>query len=92
MERERLDSFAAVLEAAARFRDERNWAQFHTPENLAAAVAVEAAELQEIFLWAPERDVPLEPRSSIASRRSSRMSSFIARTLRCSSASIWPQL
>lgn len=34
-----------------RFRDERDWKQFHTPKDLAAAIAIESAELQEKFLW-----------------------------------------
>ena len=33
------------------FRDQRDWAQYHDPKNLAAAISIEAAELQEIFLW-----------------------------------------
>lgn len=33
------------------FRDRRNWKQFHDPKNLAAGLAIEAAELQELFLW-----------------------------------------
>ena len=33
------------------FRDSRNWHRFHTPQNLAQAVAVEAGELLECFLW-----------------------------------------
>ncbi len=33
------------------FRDARDWKQFHNPKELAAAIAIEAAELQEIFLW-----------------------------------------
>lgn len=33
------------------FRDERDWAQFHSPRNLAASVSIEAAELLEIFQW-----------------------------------------
>ena len=33
------------------FRDRRDWAQFHSPKNLAQALGIEAAELQEIFLW-----------------------------------------
>jgi NTP pyrophosphatase (non-canonical NTP hydrolase) len=34
-----------------RFRDARDWAQFHTPKSLAAALSVEVAELQELMLW-----------------------------------------
>ncbi len=41
----------AVAEAALRFRDERDWGQFHTPANLAKGLVVEAAELLEHFLW-----------------------------------------
>lgn len=42
----------AVLQARlAQFRDERDWAQFHRPGNLAKAISVEAAELLELFLW-----------------------------------------
>jgi NTP pyrophosphatase (non-canonical NTP hydrolase) len=35
----------------ARFVDERNWRQFHTPKNLSMSIAVEAAELMEHFQW-----------------------------------------
>jgi dCTP diphosphatase len=35
------------------FRDERDWRQFHNPKDLAAAIAIEASELQELFLWKP---------------------------------------
>lgn len=33
------------------FRDERDWKQFHTPENLAKSINIEAAELLENFQW-----------------------------------------
>ncbi|MFS1287737.1 nucleotide pyrophosphohydrolase [Pseudomonas piscis] len=36
------------------FAQERDWEQFHTPKNLSAALAVEAAELLEIFQWLTE--------------------------------------
>lgn len=42
---------AAVQARLERFRDERDWAQFHGPANLAKAISVEAAELLELFLW-----------------------------------------
>ncbi|MGN1065075.1 MAG: nucleotide pyrophosphohydrolase, partial [Thermoguttaceae bacterium] len=34
-----------------RFQEERNWAKYHTPKNLASSVAIEAAELMEHFQW-----------------------------------------
>lgn len=36
------------------FAQERDWEQFHTPKNLASALAVEASELLEIFQWLTE--------------------------------------
>ncbi len=33
------------------FRNERDWAQFHDPKNLAEALSIEAGELLEKFLW-----------------------------------------
>lgn len=33
------------------FRNERDWAQFHDPKNLAEAISIEAGELLENFLW-----------------------------------------
>jgi NTP pyrophosphatase (non-canonical NTP hydrolase) len=40
-----------LRQAMARFVQERDWQQFHSPKNLAMALAVEAAELMEHFLW-----------------------------------------
>jgi dCTP diphosphatase len=42
---------AELREAMARFVAERDWQQFHSPKNLVMALAVEAAELMEHFLW-----------------------------------------
>jgi NTP pyrophosphatase (non-canonical NTP hydrolase) len=36
------------------FIDERDWQQFHSPKNLAMALAIEAAELMEPFQWLSE--------------------------------------
>lgn len=33
------------------FAKERDWEQFHVPKNLSMAIAAEAAELMELFLW-----------------------------------------
>ena len=40
-----------MLNKIIAFRDERNWKQFHTPENLAKSISIEAAELLEHFQW-----------------------------------------
>jgi dCTP diphosphatase len=39
------------------FVAERDWAQFHSPENLAKSVAIEAAELLECYQWSGEADL-----------------------------------
>jgi NTP pyrophosphatase (non-canonical NTP hydrolase) len=36
---------------AVAFRDRRNWKQFHDIKNLSMGLSIEAAELQELFLW-----------------------------------------
>lgn len=53
-----------ILRRLRAFRDARGWQQHHTPRNLAAALAVEASELQELFLWSrdDEQDALSEAR------------------------------
>lgn len=41
----------ALARHVASFIAERDWEQFHSPKNLAMSVAIEAAELMEIFQW-----------------------------------------
>lgn len=40
-----------LLKQLRQFRDERDWAQFHNAKDLALALSIEAAELNEQFLW-----------------------------------------
>lgn len=53
-----MDQLGNLIEAIVKFRDARDWEQFHTPRNLAAAISVEAGELQEHFLWSDENAGP----------------------------------
>ena len=39
-----------------KFNEERDWDQFHSPENLAKSIAIEAGELLECFQWKSEFD------------------------------------
>jgi NTP pyrophosphatase (non-canonical NTP hydrolase) len=59
-----------VLQAALRiFAREREWEQFHSPKNLAAALSVEAAELLEHFQWLTDeqsRSMPEVKRDAVA--------------------------
>jgi NTP pyrophosphatase (non-canonical NTP hydrolase) len=52
-----------LIDEIVRFRDARDWAQFHTPRNLAMALSVEAGELLERFLWTEDGDEPDAERS-----------------------------
>lgn len=40
-----------ITKALVEFRDERDWKQFHDTKNLAIALSIEVAELNELFLW-----------------------------------------
>lgn len=56
------DSLAELRKRIDQFVEERDWAQFHTPKNLAMAMIVEAAELVEQFQWnTPEESQQLSP-------------------------------
>jgi NTP pyrophosphatase (non-canonical NTP hydrolase) len=51
-----MNDIKEVTELLLKFRDERNWAQFHNPKDLALALNIEASELLESFLWkSPEQ-------------------------------------
>ena len=40
-----------TIDMVLKFRDDRNWRQFHNPKDLALSISLEAAELLEIFQW-----------------------------------------
>ena len=44
----------ATANAILKFRDDRNWKQFHNPKDLALSLCLEAAELLEVFQWSGE--------------------------------------
>ena len=55
-----------TLAAALAFRRAREWEQFHTPQNLAIAISVEAGELLEQFQWMQPGDMRPSGNSRIA--------------------------
>lgn len=57
-----MNSLNELKQAILKFSADRDWTQFHTPKNLSTAVAVEAAELQELFMWlTPEQSLSPSP-------------------------------
>ena len=63
------DRYASLEEALRRFCEDRDWDQFHSPKNLSMALAAEAGELLEHFLWRTEdesRNLAPEERQPVA--------------------------
>ena len=63
------DSFLQLRDALRAFAAARDWDQFHSPRNLATALAVEAAELLEPFQWLTDeqsRNLPPATRAAVA--------------------------
>ncbi len=62
-----MTAFEEATAAIVRFRDQRDWAQFHDPKNLSIALSIEASELNERFLWKPaDAADPLGVREELA--------------------------
>jgi NTP pyrophosphatase (non-canonical NTP hydrolase) len=49
-----------LTEALLKFRNQRDWEQFHNPKDLALALSVEAGELLELFLWRADNEADRE--------------------------------
>ncbi|NQY28188.1 MAG: nucleotide pyrophosphohydrolase [Flavobacteriaceae bacterium] len=51
-----MEKYKKVIEELQKFRDERDWKQFHDSKNLAIAISIEAAELNELYLWKTSKE------------------------------------
>ena len=49
-----------IIQALLKFRNERDWDQFHNPKDLALAISIESAELLELYLWKNAEDANIE--------------------------------
>ena len=54
-----------TINQVLKFRDDRNWKQFHNPKDLALSISLEAAELLEIFQWSGEDTVCADKKDKI---------------------------
>ena len=54
-----MNEISKINEELRKFRDERDWAQFHNPKDLAIALSIEAGELLELYLWKPAENADL---------------------------------
>ena len=55
-----MNNIEEIIQALVEFRDERDWAQFHNPKDLALALNIEAGELLEAFLWKPSEQANID--------------------------------
>jgi len=62
-----MDNLTLLRDQLRSFAAERDWDQFHSPKNLSAALAVEAAELLEIFQWLTDEQSRQLPADTLAS-------------------------
>ena len=51
--------YEEIITKLIEFRNERDWEQFHDAKNLALALMLEAAELNELFLWKKEDEIDI---------------------------------
>jgi NTP pyrophosphatase (non-canonical NTP hydrolase) len=58
--KQQMSDFKNITDLLIKFRDERDWKQFHNSKDLALAISIEAAELNELFLWKSNEDVDKE--------------------------------
>lgn len=52
-----MSNINSVTQQLIKFRDERDWKQFHNSKDLALAISIEAGELLELFLWKENENV-----------------------------------
>ena len=52
-----MSDFKTITDLLIKFRDDRDWKQFHNSKDLALAISIEASELNELFLWKENEDV-----------------------------------
>jgi NTP pyrophosphatase (non-canonical NTP hydrolase) len=52
-----MDKFEHLKSSIINFRDQRNWAQFHTLKHLTTGLSIEVAELAELMLWKTDDEV-----------------------------------
>lgn len=55
-----MNDFEQIYDALIKFRNERDWEQFHNPKDLSLAISIEASELLELFLWKKADDANIE--------------------------------
>ena len=53
----KLTNIEELTKIIVEFRDERDWKKYHTPKNLSLSIAIELAELFELFQWKTDEEI-----------------------------------
>lgn len=56
----KMSDIQQITNALIKFRNERDWEQFHNPKDLSIAISIEASELLEHFLWKDPKEARKE--------------------------------
>lgn len=59
------DKFKELVARIKTFSDEREWAQFHDPKNIAISLQLEASEVLELFQWSKDNEISKGKESEI---------------------------
>ena len=59
-----MNEIKKITEKIKKFRDEREWMQFHDPKNMAISIIIESSELLEHFQWKTKEEVYLYLKSN----------------------------
>jgi NTP pyrophosphatase (non-canonical NTP hydrolase) len=60
-----MNDIQVLIDELVKFRDDRNWSQFHNTKDLALAISIEASELNELFLWKTTEESELVDRNKL---------------------------
>ena len=60
-----MNDIQLLIDELVKFRDARHWEQFHNTKDLALAISIEAAELNELFLWKTTEESELVDRNKL---------------------------
>lgn len=52
-----MDKYKEIIAELIQFTTDRDWDQFHDSKDLALAISIEAAELNELFLWKKDKEI-----------------------------------
>lgn len=61
-----MDEMKQIYEKVNKFRDDRNWRQFHNEKDLALSITLEASELLELFQWKSSEEVKQNKKERLA--------------------------